>query len=950
MKLKQIENIIDSVDPYHLVKDMGFKLISTEGEENDLYTLRLLDRSIRVMPNGYLNLDLFSNPQAQAFAAGTAIDLLAFYMRNNYEKAFKLFFTYYMPVLKTKLVHEPEYIARLVKATFIKRKNVLNFIISKLLTDQPGGLPQCGAWKSKYGIDNLKGFAYCDTSAGIFSALNFLVDNRSLEYDEAVTFEHADPSHPFSDFINNHLFKESKEWIVVPYFADYHIVNGLKLINPADNTYHYLPLNNAKLSFAGLYALPGSISFANDKIRIQESTTDAMVLHSHAKRTLNGDTLHYLALDMQGSGVAMRTNLGYVSKPIFLFQKDHSNFLTLKALKDSLTNRMGINEDLYVCNYANYKESPAVYTYDAFLEKEFQDIIEEIARTNSVKTRAKLGYLMEVCDFHNLPFKKHLLEWILSRKYTAIYQELVKVPEVTVSFKTYDITATTNGYICHPKSDVKDTQVLSNFILKIDQNIIFCGSDEILHKGRLIMGENFECPIQFYKKELKGRADALENVALRAFSMFNPVALDEFAVSHTLPVIFDKTYLNAIYTLINHEINQAPCKYGVTYPGWDDTKGVYNSIAWQASSMRFVQRPQTIYSMTEYSSRTSSTTKDIQNCFTTLKPPSKDWKKDLKFLNNNVKDLIGYLLAAMYRQYLGYNVKPLGILDSRYARNMMKFVFAAFGQNKPYEAPPNTRLMKSGRMFECLNGHPIYVRCKDPLQMLKCIDDYPYVIAVPQKRENEQHYAITTSSTAEGYATMTQFTMDTFSRFFKWLFDVQLEEFEVDNQICQSGEQMIEEGNIILKYLWWEDVLQACQTYVTPLHALQTLIGLLPHQLAMKNFLFYADRDLYVMRRMSLSSKVQDEMPGICDALSKSLKGGLLDNEYRNYFWIDKKLFEEAASVSKTKDGQNIDPEELQIFLTKTQAQAISSGFIKKRAIPRMELLNNHTLLRPMQI
>ena len=217
VKLKQIENIIDSVDPYHLVKDMGFKLISTEGEENDLYTLRLLDRSIRVMPNGYLNLDLFSNPQTQAFAAGTAIDLLAFYMRNNYEKAFKLFFTYYMPVLKTKLVHEPEYIARLVKATFIKRKNVLNFIISKLLTDQPGGLPQCGAWKSKYGIDNLKGFAYCDTSAGIFSALNFLVDNRSLEYDEAVTFEHADPSHPFSDFINNHLFKESKEWVVVPY-------------------------------------------------------------------------------------------------------------------------------------------------------------------------------------------------------------------------------------------------------------------------------------------------------------------------------------------------------------------------------------------------------------------------------------------------------------------------------------------------------------------------------------------------------------------------------------------------------------------------------------------------------------------------------------------------------------------------------------------------------------
>ena len=147
MRIKTLENIIDSVDPYFILKDLGFSIGQkpakqiidyklrncsannygdTGAEEADLilkestledlpvdsadameaYYAKINGNLLRVLPFGYLNIDtLFqlSNTQEflplekledRMFVAGTSIDMLAYYMRGDYTKAFKIFFKY----------------------------------------------------------------------------------------------------------------------------------------------------------------------------------------------------------------------------------------------------------------------------------------------------------------------------------------------------------------------------------------------------------------------------------------------------------------------------------------------------------------------------------------------------------------------------------------------------------------------------------------------------------------------------------------------------------------------------------------------------------------------------------------------------------------------------------------------------------------------------------------
>ena len=82
----------------------------------------------------------------------------------------------------------------------------------------------------------------------------------------------------FASFINGKLFKESNEWIVVPYFADYHIINSLKFINPKNNSCYQVYLNNYKNSFAGIYALDPHVDFNNTKVRVLENVYETIVL------------------------------------------------------------------------------------------------------------------------------------------------------------------------------------------------------------------------------------------------------------------------------------------------------------------------------------------------------------------------------------------------------------------------------------------------------------------------------------------------------------------------------------------------------------------------------------------------------------------------------------------------------------------------------------------------
>lgn len=859
MQLSHIENVIDGIDPYFLTKDLGFKLLDGQDLEElkdiedrdkqqkfiyshlikfcngseelndpgDYSCIHVNGRWIRLLPFGFLNMAAFKDISKETFIAGTVIDFLAFYMHDDYDKAFTLFFKQYSGVIKDRLAQDPVFVEKLVKENYIKRKNVLNYIVKKLFLNDnfSSDVTACRTWADRHNIQDIKGYAYFDSSKNIYNMLRFFEDGAILDYYEGYhdnKERKVDAKHKFSDFINNYLLTDSDCWVVIPYFSDYYCVSELKFINPNNNFYYSLPLTDAKLSFAGIYQLPPNLNYATTKIRLLESDLDVLTLKSYASKLMEGENLLYLSVSCNNAGINKKSNLFCMGKPLFLYEKN-SSLPLLKSLYDSLLNKNAFNCDLYICQYAKFKEDNVAYTFEAFLEKKFKDIVVNTCfdHFGRLQLSKDLKYFLEACDFNNRPFRDRVLRWLKEKNYGAIYSQMNELAQELYEFNKVVVKPTTHGYISSPKNDTRHTKdtALTNFVLKIDQNVIFPDNDDIMHKGRLIMGDAVEFPVTFYKKEIcKGKPlAAIEKIALKAYS--NAANMDDsILTNYKMPTVFDESCGNMLMTIVRHETTKAPCKYGVVNVGWDKVNSIFNALQWQATTSRTIIRAQNIYTLTAPNlSKAGSIITDIQACYSNLDIPNVEYKTDLSFLNKDIKDIIGVILASIYRTYLGYNVTPVYIEDSMEARNLIRFIFVALGQIKPLELSANIRLLKGRKeteIFSCLNRYPIYARCENNIEhILKHIKDYPMVLFVSKpdaeinkKLINSHIYKVESKLSAETYRSLSVFTRDTLLRFFKWLFKNNGQEFDIKDQICESQKQLIKEGNQLFDFLWWSQL------------------------------------------------------------------------------------------------------------------------------------------------
>lgn len=998
MRIKTLENIIDSVDPYFILKDLGFSIGQkparqiidyklrncsannygdTGAEEADLilkestledlpvdsadameaYYAKINGNLLRVLPFGYLNIDtLFqlSNTQEflplekledKMFVAGTSIDMLAYYMRGDYTKAFKIFFKYYGVQLKSKLLHEPAYVEKALKHILIKRRNVLNIIVASLFA-QPSELShqfvETKKWMHRGNIRSIKGIGFPIDSVHLFYMLKFISDNNVLSYvPEVISLDQQDlkvkeDNSSFASFINGKLFKESNEWIVVPYFADYHVINSLKFINPRNNSCYQVYLNNYKNSFAGIYALDPHIDFNNTKVRVLENVYEAIVLHNYAKECLELEANNqcYIAVDLNTNEPNnLRSNLSAFRKLIFL-NDYNSSLQTIKSLHDSLLLKDSVDADLYICDYHEYKEDNYLYTYNAFVENKYKTLIINAARTTATGVSSELQYLMNIFDVNQLPFKRRLFEWIKENNYTSVLQKLNAMSREMVEFNNFVIWETSDGYIVEPKDDPSNTQILSNFIIKVDQNIIFKDSEEIIHKGRLIMGGDQEYAIAFSKKDLLKKS-AIEDLALKAYTRFTVTNLieDDENIKLNLPTLFegsDSPFYRNLISVIRHNINKAPCKYGTLSLGWDRSNGVYTALAWQATALKFNLKSQNVFSF--LSSQSNDTiecmSKDLKLCFSSDVPVRMSYKKYAKFLNSGVRDIISYIISVFYRQFLGYNTKPLYVYDSVNARNLIKFIFLALGQIAPFNVPTNDRFIKSKKLFNGLNEYPVYLRCKNMALLSETYPEYPYVIFVTQDNVTEDNekeiYNVNYGLTAQAYKQVTKFALDSLSRFFKWMFSVNVEEFALDDQIASNGLQLIEEGNLIFNYLWWDNVLVACQSEINPTAALRDLLMSMTLRQVMGHLSYYPKGDngngQYVFRKAMLPEGLTAKAHTLVYNCRKHKLGAYIKQQSNEswcsvYYAMNKEFVEDVLQDVMTKDGYPIKPEELKIFV-----------------------------------
>lgn len=1017
MNLRHIENVIDSIDPYSLVKEMGLTILDERAPDNlrisnankrghiasDLIAVVLRNKLIRILPNGFLNLDIYKNNDVnddEPFIAGTVIDFLAYYMGSptemNYDQAFKLFFSYYSHYLKDKLCQEPLYLEKLVKPNFIKRQNILRFIVKHLFLADSYVTPTvlCKMWAARHGIQSIAKYGFYFTSKDVFNMLMFFSQNIINDFYEQYKKQDSsnssnfrpkvDPEAQFSDFINNHLFSESKEWVVIPYFSDFHVVSALKFINPHDDSYYFIRLEDTKLSFAGVYTIPGKINYSGTKIRLLESIEDAAILSSYAKKLFTLDELIYLGIDFSPSGVSCRSNFNNWQKPMFLYA-ENSNLPLIRAIFDSLSTKNTINADLYVCNYKNYKEDTVSYTYEAFVEREFKKIIldaylgQDSSSAMNNTLLMQLSCFINACDLNNLEnTKKRCLNWLLQNGFTAVYKKLSEIKAERIEFKNYFITAGSNGYICEYKSaESGETTAISNFIFKIEQNVIFPDKDTILHLGKMIMGD-LEYPLEFCKHDLKKHGEAIEQIALKAFAKVTNIILDNQSVEaesgYMMPTIFDNSFNNALYTIIKHEVARAPSKYGVVNLGWDKVNNVFNAPSWQASSLKLSNKSQYIYQICNLSAKDSrikndkdSIYQDFKHCFSTLSIPlnfNENENKIDSLITSDVKSIMSAIIANLYRSYLGYPTKPFILVDNLNARNLIKFLFSVFGQCNAFNICPNSRLINSGVLMIGLNNYPVYVKCDTNAlkPFIKAYRDYPCIILaksqeVEEELDQDQFYAITdnVATTKVEYQHIAVYFKSVLDNLFKWIFTYGTEEFDLPNQDIKDQNQLIDEGSTICclskpvetetnKANKWIK-----QEPMRPEEAMENVIKNLTLAQVTNSILYYPERNCYIIKRVYLPEKAYDASIPLITVLKRSQLGKLLEEHgkvHRVYCQVDKNFMEDMFKQVLTSDKRRIFPDKnINIFISRELSTEKTPTGDPLRTITRGEFIRRYNTI-----
>lgn len=902
MKLRVIESIIDSIDIFNVVKDMGLKVISKEGNPNikaintTYDSILIQNNELKLINSAFLNLDLYKG-SFNSFVSGSGIDLLAFYFNGDYDKAFNAYFRIYGVSLRSKLVHEPAFIKGVLKNTYIKRHNLINLTVSYLFGNTFSNNIECKTWLSKKNIEeeSSRGIMFALSSDELRQYLVFLLNQEFTRF-EQVTLDIA-KEYSLSKIVPEIEFDNTyfKNYIITPYFSNYYSLSFLKITNPLTNEVSYVYLDDMHIAYAGLYAVNKFFNL-NSKIRLIEDPIKAAALISNAKKLLNAEK-QYLAIGVNENGINTPT-LNF-SKPIFLYEPN-SSFNLLKILNITLPN-------LYICDFKNFTESSVVYRWEDFIFRELKKIVEEDAYLSP-----RIKSFLDLIDFSSFKIKRYIANWLKENKYDDIYSAFNTLSNQVVHFKNYSISSTNNGYVALIKS-TNDTVLISNFIIKLNNCIIFKNKDDMKVNGVVIMGDN-EYPLTFYKKELS-KKDAISNIALKAFANFNILdgVFNESTsteIRNVLPTIIDNSYNSVLSTMLNNELSKIPCTFGLDNKGWDKTNKLFSTPVWRASAINNLKiLPQYFYETTA-----------ADYCYNNNLIKITDYKRGgYAFLNKEIKDTLSILLAYLYRTYFSYNIKPSYFNDTKTARNLLRFIFAALGQRDIFEYDVNDRLIRNKKVLQNFNNFPILLRTNN-IEQLSKINNYPFIALTTKNEFIEDLYDIHLNLKRDDYPKVTKFALDTFERFFNWIFSVKVEEFEIEEIEVKDQEQLIKEGNEIFDLIWWEEVINACKKDVEVLGLFKQFIRTLKAETVELRFKFVPDANCYIFskhtiinlpkeKRMLLNAALKADREKIYIKYSKQEK-----DLHDNYLKVDKEFFDKAIAGEILKDGREIDVKKIDMF------------------------------------
>lgn len=450
---------------------------------------------------------------------------------------------------------------------------------------------------------------------------------------------------------------DTKTYIVIPYFGDWDSVAALR-VEPADGSTdaQWWELNLTTHAWLGLQA--GSPKAAQRVIHGDWLETLKHINHNHGHQ---GPDQHLQVRQFTADRVGRKLTSAAVAETDRLGAR---TTIQMSRLTDRLEvtrgNRPAIDWRLHLYEQLQRRLMSEGYTLQT------ETLVDELKDDPNL------------CAFVAQKLSAQHPEW--SKEFRKQTNPMLKVVRGNVT-----ILETPAGYVMSKAGNDRE-QLITNFLVKLDQNVWFENSDELWHSGRVVLsGQEFL--IKFSRRS-SGKGDELEGVASAA-------VLRSRRQDVKTPVLFDPSHKKHLAAIVSHQVASAPRIEGIRQLGWNTQGTRFTATGWRASALGVepppaFQHPGNLL---------------LLRHFTATPVPSGN-----TISRDEPLALVAVTVAMLARSLKGVEVQPQPVFNNEAGRETLTRLVAVFGQQAPAAPKMNSRAgLRRPFDIDDINGLPIWL-------------------------------------------------------------------------------------------------------------------------------------------------------------------------------------------------------------------------------------------------
>lgn len=662
----KVNKLFEAITPFRLCFDLGLK---THEYKNGWYSIRDPDSNKNFI---YLNDSEFVGSDYNSeFYSGNIVDFIVHYKNLNYVEAVQYLIDVYSSRLNTPILGSIKWSALGIAAYLDKLNN-----LTKTFESYSNALLK----KSKF--SKLRSYLnQYDSDEMIYGRLLGAASGKDLA---VLTADLASCQHIK---IKALAVNESSNYLVVPFFANHHLISKLNIINPDTKSVRELTVVPYRHHIFGLRNLkPGDTC-----VNVAPSVDDVLNLGKKYFLHAHGDQQCCISLNYKDSGKLDAPRIPKGLLPI----DENSNWLSIFKSQECFDKLRLVNKNqIFSAGFSRAVDSRE-YLLDLFLQVLNVEGFESENLYKFLRTISVDETLLSLIKTYLKNNNKHMTLAKLDTFFTG--KEVLKVRGAAIS-------TTNEGYVAYDSVTSESTQ-FTNFCIKLDHTIIFRGSGDTYHRGNvLVSGMSF--PICMSKRETQRQNDIV-SAAVSAITTSQEIDNEDLKV----PTLLDNTYGGILKNILNSEIDNCKLQLGVRTLGWDPTKERYQGTSWYVSNTGLREQHPFPHP-------------GIKNLmyfdFGDASVPSGS-----SYINNSVSNVLFALVSAfLCRSYLGLPCPPVKILNTTANQVILKAVLKNFRQTRFLELNSNQR--SRIKLFDGLDGFPVI--CLNPSEPVSRTMDYPAFI------------------------------------------------------------------------------------------------------------------------------------------------------------------------------------------------------------------------------